>query len=163
MSDSYSFPPVDEPEPEQEETVDPTPRRRGRPPGSKSKPREAEAVSYGNKPREAEKPKRRKRKPKPEDIGFMAERLIGLHAMLAGFTGVPEFQLSPIEARMLAESGLQVQREFDIEIGGKWAVLASFVGVCGIVYIPRLKHASQAMRKRKQKDTVIDAVTEPQQ
>ncbi len=154
MSDNFSFAPI---EPE-EELVEPTPRRRGRPPGSKNKT--SDTVGSGGEPQQAEKPRRRRRKPKPEDISFMAERLIGLHAMLAGFTGIAEFQLSPLEAKMLAESGLQVQREFDIEIGGKWAVLASFVGVCGIIYIPRLKKAGDIVRARKRKETVIDVKTE---
>ncbi len=152
MSDAFTFNEDNAPETEQE-TLDPSPRRRGRPPGSKNKPREGSEQSTS--PESATPPKRRKRKPKPEDISFMAERLIGLHAMLAGFTGVPEFQLSAIEAKMLAESGLQVQREFDIEVGGKWAVLATFVGVCGIVYVPRFKMAADRARQRKREAGVV--------
>ncbi len=56
---------------------------------------------------------------------------------------------------MLAESGLQVQREFDIEVGGKWAVLATFVGVCGIVYVPRFKMAADRARQRKREAGIV--------
>ena len=129
-----------------EEIVEPV-KRRGRPPGSKNKPREASET--GTDETKVEAPKRRKRKPKQADIDMMALRLQGFHSMLAGFTGTPEFQLSDIEAKMLAESGLQVQREFDVEIGGKWAVLATFVGVCGVVYVPRFKAMKDRAKSRK--------------
>lgn len=148
MSDTFSFSDNSETVSDTEqETLEPSPRKRGRPAGSKNKPREQTEAS--NNPETATAPKRRKRKPKPEDISFMAERLIGMHAMLAGFTGVPEFQLSPIEAKMLAENGLQLQREFDIEVGGKWAVLVTFVGVCGIVYVPRIKIMTDRAKQRR--------------
>ncbi len=146
---SFSFenvtPETNDDEPE---IAEPVARRRGRPPGSKNKPREASDTNP-NDPSTVEAPRKRKRKPKPADIEFMAQRLMGLHAMLAGFTGTPEFQLSDIEAKMLAESGLQVQREFDIEVGGKWAVLATFVGVCGVVYVPRFKAMKDRATQRK--------------
>ncbi len=126
--------------------IEPVARRRGRPPGSKNK---SGGTTEGTATDPVEKPKRRKRKPKAEDIEFMAKRLVGMHSMLAAFTGTPEFQISDVEARMLAESGLQVQREFDIEVGGKWAVLATFVGICGMVYVPRISVMAQRAKARK--------------
>jgi hypothetical protein len=132
------------------DTVEPVVRRRGRPPGSKNKPKEAGETNATSRDTDTvEAPRKRKRKPKQADIDFMAQRLIGLHSMLASFTGTPEFQLSDIEAKMLAESGLQVQREFDIEVGGKWAVLATFVGVAGVVYVPRFKAMKDRAKQRR--------------
>jgi len=152
-------------ESETETTVadEPVVRRRGRPPGSKNKQREASQETNNSAP--VENPKRRKRKPKAADIEAMAQRLVAMHAMLAGFTGTPEFQLSEIEAKMLAESGLQVQREFDVEIGGKWAMLATFVGVCGMVYVPRFSlMRARAVAKKRQgiNPQNVDAKTQEQ-
>ena len=160
MSESFIFNGTaseSEPEPFDTETVEPTPRRRGRPPGSRNKPREAgQAQSAPN----AEAPRRRKRKPKPEDIEFATRRLMGLHSIMASFTGVPELNLSQIEAEMLAKAGLEVQREFDIEVGGKWVVLASFISVAGMIYVPRMRIVVETAKRRKAKreNQVVDSI-----
>lgn len=142
-SETFTFEPI-APEPA-EDIAEPQARRRGRPPGSKNQPKDATKQADP-----ADAPKRRKRKIKPDDINAAAKRLIGMHAMLAAFTGVPEFQLSEMEAVMLAESGLQVQREYDFEISGRLAVTLTFVATLGIVYVPRVRAMAERARKRKE-------------
>ena len=132
----------------------PQPRPRGKP-GRKSNA-EREAMAAAASPAGAaepppagggEAPKARAKAggSKPSDVDRLAEKLVMYHAILATFAKAPELAIGPEEARALASAGLDLAAEFDLEIGGRWAVVATFVLTAAGIYFPRVVIMSARM------------------
>ncbi len=110
----------------------------GRPSKGDKGPAAAPPPADGARARpDAEQPKGRKGNASAANAQKLADKLVIYHRMVATFTKLPELAISRDEALLLAESGLAVADEFDLEVGGKWAVLGAFVLTAGGIYAPR--------------------------
>lgn len=94
------------------------PKKRGRKPGSTTKAKGAERLAL--------------------DPKELAPQIQGLHVMLATLTGQPVFQISEIEAKMLAGNIANVAQHFDITATSKSMAIVGLVAVAGMIYIPRV-------------------------
>lgn len=96
-----------------------------------------------------ERPKSRKKAPGATEVEKMAEKLVIYHAVIATFAKAPELQINMDEAKLLAASGLELAAEFDLEIGGRWAVAASFALTAAGIYLPRVLFMSHRMAQQR--------------
>jgi len=127
--------PIIEPVIEEAENVEPPKKRRGRPPNS-SKILEEKTV--GN---EAPKEKRAYKKKAQYDnstIENLARQIQGLHFIAVKMSGFKELEISESESVMLAESVVNVAREYDLALSGKTGALLQLTGVAVMIYLPRL-------------------------
>jgi hypothetical protein len=129
----------------------------GRPPGARNKvngeapPETVNPVDPG-----AGAPPRRGRPPGSrktitgEEINALAQQIQGLHIMASMATGIPELQLTPNDAVLLANGILAVSKEYGLAISGKTAATLQLLGACAMVYVPRLIAVKQRADARRQ-------------
>jgi hypothetical protein len=129
----------------------PTERRgRGRPSNASKGEAATPPPAEGAKARpDAEQPRGRKGNATPNNVSKLADKLVIYHRMLATFSKMPELMITRDDALLLAESGLAVADEFDLEIGGRWAVLGAFVLTAGGIYAPRAIMVAARMERMR--------------
>lgn len=148
-----------------------TPRPRGRPRGSRNGETSQAAAAAASDtasstdPGTAEKPRRRKKSaPKQEDIEKGAQRVMGIHAVLATIMQAPELMISPDEAMALSRTAAELATEFDLEVGGRWAVVGAAIATASAIYVPRLVHLKMRMaRDAAQRAAATTIEPEPEQ
>lgn len=120
------------------------PKKRGRKPGSSNKTKGAERLAL--------------------DPKELAPQIQGLHVMLATLTGQPVFEISEIEAKMLAGNIANVAQHFDITATSKSMAIVGLVAVAGMIYIPRVAAIRRGRPKSVQSPvmpSMPDQVVEP--
>jgi len=133
--DSPNLEPIIEPTGPQDENIEPPKKRRGRPPNS-SKLLEEKPISEGGT-----KEKRAYKKKAQYDnstIENLARQIQGLHFIAVKMSGFKELEISEPESVMLAESVVNVAREYDLALSGKTGALLQLTGVAVMIYLPRL-------------------------
>ncbi len=105
---------------------EPVKQRRGRKPGSSNKKAGTEGLAL--------------------DAKELAPQIQGLHVMLATMTGQPVFQLSDIEAKMLASNIANVSQHYNITASSKSMAIVGLIAVCGMIYLPRVASVKRAAR-----------------
>ena len=128
--------------------IDPPKKRRGRPPNS-SKILDEKAI--GN-----EGPKEKRTYKKKSDafipnVDNLARQIQGLHFIAVKMSGFQELAIDEKEAVMLAESIVNVAREYDLSMSGKTGAMIQLIGVSAMVYLPRLI----LINERKKHNNVI--------
>lgn len=133
---------------------EPTPKKRGpgRPPKDSTKPT-AEKI-----PSESAGVKTRKKT--TYDVGLLSKQLMGLHIMAAGLTGIPEVQIAPQEADMLASGVIAVAEQYDLSIDGKTGAAIQLLAAAAMVYAPRVI-ALQRRIKEAKANNVTDITPKP--
>ena len=63
---------------------------------------------------------------------------VGVHAMLAMNTGIPEFELSPDEGVAFTQAAQNVMRHYSVETTQKTLDWIAFMGTVGGIYGPRI-------------------------
>ena len=127
---------VDNESAEVESTFDDEPpkRRRGRPSKKLESLNEEKVGTESAKAKTGPK----KRKFGVDSVDVLAKQLAGVHLMAAVVTGEPLLALSESEATMLASSLVGIAEEYGVMISGKTAATLQFIGVAGMLYVPRL-------------------------
>lgn len=72
---------------------------------------------------------------------------MSLHAAAAGLMRSPELALDPMEAKTLAQAVVDLERAFPTQVDPRALAVVNFVGVCGMVYVPKMMQIN-----RRQKD-----------
>lgn len=123
----------------------PTRRARGRPPkNADEKKTDKKTADSG--------PKKRKSTTK-DDNAKLAGQLVGIHLLVAQFTGIQEAVISDAEALMLAEAVNSVCDQYDLAIDGKTGAAIQLFAAASVVYAPRVFHYHARQRA---KSTVVE-------
>lgn len=85
------------------------------------------------------------------DSTALAKQLQGLHTLGAMLTGIPEMQILPEEAALLADAVKNVAEEYDLELSGKTGAAIQLLATAAMIYVPRLLQVRQrAMQAAQQ-------------
>lgn len=88
------------------------------------------------------------------DPAALGNQLVGIHALAAMFTQIPELQLQPQEGNALAQAVINVCQEYDLSLSGKTGAGIQLLAAAAMIYAPRLMHY---------KARVTQAQAQPQQ
>lgn len=100
------------------------PRKRGRPPGS-------------GKKTGTDGPQKSSTR-KAADTADLGRQIVGLHALIAVATQMPEMQITDAEGEMLARGVTAVAEEYGLALTGKTGAAIQLFAAAGMVYVPRL-------------------------
>jgi len=123
-----------------EATSPPIKRGRGRPPKDPIAAATPKATPIpgdgGAAPKRGRPPKRAAFT--ESDTDGLAQQIQGLHMIAAQMTGQPIFALSEGESKMLAASVIRMAGEYNLAMSGKTGALVQLLGVCAVIYVPKL-------------------------
>lgn len=119
------------------DTSTPKKRGRGRPPGSKT----------GTAKKDA--PRRRSGGTRA-NLDAVSKQVVGMHALIAHMSGIPELQISDPEGKALAEAALAVCDEYGLVLSGKTGAAIQLLAACGMVYAPRLVAIQRRMAAQRE-------------
>lgn len=74
------------------------------------------------------------------DAAALGEQLVGIHALAAMFTQIPEFQLQPQEGEALAKAVVAVCQEYNLSLSGKTGAGIQLLAAAAMIYAPRILH-----------------------
>lgn len=131
------------------EKIEAPKRRRGRPSLADSKLRE-EQIGASASAKEKKKPNK-KVEYDNTSIENLARQIIGLHMIAAKVSGIEEFNLSEMEAQMLASSVIGVASQYDLAMSGKTGATLQLVGVAVMIYLPRF----EILNKRRKSESFL--------
>lgn len=143
-SSTAGQPPLESAAPEA--TTPPIKRGRGRPPKD---PNAAPGEKVTPIPTGEGAPAKRGRPPKraafsESDTEGLAQQIQGLHLIAAQMTGQQIFAISDGEAKMLASAVIRTAGEYNLAMSGKTGALVQLIGVCAVIYVPRLMAIKKA-------------------
>lgn len=64
----------------------------------------------------------------------LATKIEGIHAFVAGLTGLPILRLMPAEALQIAEASVEVAQFYELPVNGKTLAWINLAAVLGMVY-----------------------------
>ncbi len=128
---------------------EPEPRKRGRPKGSRNLPKDAPSGTQDAP--NAERPKRRKGASRAADIDQLAQRISGYYQLAAVMMQSPEMLVSDAQARALAVATTDLSDELGVQIGGRFAVIATFIGTVAVINVPKFVVISQRLKASRAK------------
>lgn len=124
----------------------PVKRRRGRPP--KNPEMQKEGVS-GTAPKRGRPPKsKEKHSYTPEEISVLGRQIVGIHAMVAGITKIPEAAIGDDEGSMMAQAIVNMADQYDLELDGKTGAALQLFATAAMIYAPRVIHFKNRMRNQ---------------
>jgi hypothetical protein len=82
-------------------------------------------------------------------IDLLAKQTVGVHAMLALMTGMPELQINETEGAILARAISAVASEYGVAVSGKAAAGMQMLAACAMVYAPRAIKIAQRVNSEK--------------
>jgi len=129
------FDPVIEPAEEPQADIEPPKKRRGRPPNS-SKILDEKSINESG-PAKEKRSYKKKAQYDSSSIENLARQIQGLHFIAVKMSGFKELEISEAESAMLAESVVNVAREYDLALSGKTGALLQLTGVAVMIYLPR--------------------------
>lgn len=137
----------------------PPKRGPGRPPkdqrsGNNAEDLLAQAVGGGDAPT-GKKPGRPAGKSKGGDPVAIGNQLVGIHQLVAMFTGTPEMQISPEEGKALGEAVVGVCNEYGLSVDGKTGAAIQLFAACAMIYAPRVmavryRYAQEALARQQE-------------
>lgn len=130
------------------ENIEPPKKRRGRPPNSS---KILEEKTIGNEPPKEKRAYKKKADSFAPNVDNLARQIQGLHFIAVKMSGFNELAIDENEAKMLAESIVNVAREYDLSMSGKTGAMIQLIGVAAMVYMPRLI----SINERKKHHNVI--------
>lgn len=102
----------------------------------------------------SEAPARKPRRSK-SSVENTAKQIEGIHKMVAMLPNMGFMNISPEEARILAEAMTQVSEEYNVQISGKTAATIQLFMAASMVYAPRVVYAVHERKKRKAQEPVM--------
>lgn len=115
-------------------------RKRGRP--SNAEKVIHEAIAGGDTPA-ANKPGPKPNKKaggKAADPALLGKQLVGIHALAAMFTQIPELQLSEQEGEQLGAAIINVCDQYSLSVDGKTGAAIQLLAAAAMIYAPRAFH-----------------------
>lgn len=85
----------------------------------------------------ASKPARKSKGSQAVTAEKLGNQLVGLHALVAAVTGLPEAQLSPSEGEQLGGAILAICDEYDLKVDGKTGAFLQLGAAIAMIYGPR--------------------------
>lgn len=117
-------------------------RKPGRPPKDQRSSTNAEDLLTqsvgGGDASTGRKPGRPAGKAKGADPIAIGNQLVGIHQLVAMFTGTPEMQISPEEGKALGEAVVGVCNEYGLSVDGKTGAAIQLFAACAMIYAPRV-------------------------
>lgn len=115
--------------------TEPPKRRRGRP-SNAEKLLEEKTVGASSSTKEKRTYKKKSDNAIP-NVENLAKQIQGLHFIAAKMSGFAELIVDERESLMLAESIVNIAREYDLAMSGKTGAMIQLLGVSAIIYLPR--------------------------
>lgn len=85
----------------------------------------------------AAKPARKSKASQAVTAEKLGNQLVGLHALVAALTGLPEAQLNPAEGEQLGGAILAICEEYDLKVDGKTGAFLQLGAAMAMIYGPR--------------------------
>jgi hypothetical protein len=137
----------------------PPKRKPGRPPkdqrsGSNAEDLLTNAVGGGETPT-GKKPGRPAGKSKGGDPVAIGNQLVGIHQLVAMFTGTPEMIISAEEGAALGKAVVDVCNEYGLSVDGKTGAAIQLFAACAMIYAPRVmavrfRYAQEALARQNE-------------
>lgn len=132
-----------------DETIPPK-RRRGRP-SKAEKLQEQNPGESGSAAKEKRQYQKKKGNYDTDSVEKLARHIVGIHSMASKITRIPELEMSEIEGAMLADSIVNVAREYDLSLSGKTGAMIQLIGVAAMIYYPRFDSINERSKQRNEK------------
>lgn len=119
----------------------PPKRRRGRPSNAERAARTGKPAEQTVPPSSSSTPPKKKPRTSSADAtAALAQQVQGLHQLAALALGIPELQIAPNEAQLLAGALDNVAQQYGLELGGKSGAVLQLAAACAAIYVPRFLH-----------------------
>lgn len=134
----------------------PAAKKRGRPSNAERAAREAanstaeqiESGGAASAPAASKKASANRKKISRDDVGALANQLVGIHTVAAMATGVQEIAISDKEGLALANGIIAVCEEYGLSISGKTGAALQLLGAAAMIYGPRVFAVKMRMDKQ---------------
>lgn len=143
-------------------TQEPPKRKRGRPSNAEKALEDVlQKENVGDdsvKPGVTNKPSRKSGGSKSGimDPVALGEQLVGLHALAAMFTQIPEFQIKPEEGANLAAAVVAVCQEYNLSLSGKTGAGIQLMAAAAMIYVPRVLHFKSRISQAQQNEAAVN-------
>lgn len=97
-----------------------------------------------SRPEAPKKPRKKRvtKKKEPErvllDVPFLAKQISSLHVAISIMLQDARWMISEEESEMLSTALQHASEAYDITIDPRWAACMELVGVCAMIYVPRV-------------------------
>lgn len=94
------------------------------------------------------------------DATALGNQLVGIHALAAMITGIPECQIQPQEGTALAEAVVAVCQEYNLSLSGKTGAGIQLFAAAAMIYMPRVLHYKSRVSQAQQIEVPQNANTQ---